>query len=118
MRAVLGFLVGRPLGVLIGTLYFLWLTLLNVGKRRQRIKIATWCLGARGLRVSAITFGHRVFCRTTTPWTDLVEHEHVHVRQYERYGWVGFLQRYGEQVVRYGYMAAPFEVAARGWRDA
>lgn len=52
----------------------------------------------------------------------LRQHEYVHMRQFRRYGWFGFVVRYLAQCFRYGYANAPFEVEAREtarlWREA
>ncbi len=42
-----------------------------------------------------------------------VAHELQHVRQYERYGFVGFLLRYGYYSLRFGYFNNPLEIEAR-----
>ncbi|TGE20389.1 hypothetical protein E5K00_20535 [Hymenobacter aquaticus] len=49
-----------------------------------------------------------------------VAHEMEHVRQFEQYGYFGFLWRYLVGWARHGYYNIPFEVAAReaGERDA
>lgn len=124
IRSVIGVLVGAPLGILFGTLYYLWLRLLNIGKAKRLMfpvvvwleRDTTWILNARGLKPSAITFGHTIFSRTREVWEDLREHEHTHVRQYEKRGWIGFLARYGYEMVKYGRRNAPLEVEARQWR--
>ena len=116
MRWFLAITLGRPLGVILGSAYAGYLYLLNSIRRDPRIILAgitpvRWYCRASGLSggVSAITFGRRVYCRTPTPWSDLIRHEHVHVAQYKRLGWVGFLARYGYEVARYGYRNAPLE---------
>jgi hypothetical protein len=40
-------------------------------------------------------------------------HEEVHMDQYERHGWLGFVTRYVLYSIRYGYRNNPFEIEAR-----
>lgn len=42
-----------------------------------------------------------------------VKHERCHVRQYKKYGFVGFLVRYLWESIRHGYYNNRFEVEAR-----
>ena len=43
-----------------------------------------------------------------------LNHELAHVAQYQRYGILNFLIRYGWYSLRYGYYNNPFEIEARG----
>ena len=59
-------------------------------ERRRVIDGVLWCEGAAwprrlGWHYRAITFGHVVLCVDTVD-PDLIAHELVHVRQYERWG--------------------------------
>lgn len=111
---------GRPLGVLLGTLYYCYLRLRNVGRvpvvLRSGGVTSRWYRRARGLPrgIAAITFGPRVFTNRRfiiESW--LLLHETQHVRQYASLGWCGFLARYGQEIVLYGYDNAPLEWEAR-----
>jgi hypothetical protein len=42
----------------------------------------------------------------------LIKHEMCHVRQWERYGKIGFLSRYIYEFIKYGYKASPLELEA------
>lgn len=65
-------------------------------------------------RFVAMTLGHTIHVRSESPLSaSTMRHELVHVRQFERYGFVGFLVRYLWQCARYGYRNAPLEVEAR-----
>jgi hypothetical protein len=44
---------------------------------------------------------------------NLCQHEFVHMRQFRRHGWLGFVIRYFWQCLRHGYTNNPFEVEAR-----
>jgi len=43
----------------------------------------------------------------------LKNHEEVHMEQYERYTWLGFIVLYLLYTIRYGYYNNPLEVEAR-----
>lgn len=112
--------LGLVLGPVVGSLVYIYLRLLNAGRRaaildHETARPVRWLVNARGLRRGVtITFGHRVYSNSRNPFAiALIRHELEHVRQYERHGWFGFLARYGMQLALYGYMDAPFEVDAR-----
>lgn len=93
--------------------------------RRRVVDGVLVCEGAGwprklGWRYTAITFGHVVL--STAPVTeDLMEHETVHVAQYERWG-IFLLPAYAAASLwalirgRRAYQDNPFERAARGER--
>ncbi len=80
---------------------------------------ASWALcrmlGGRG--AAAMTLGHTILGQTPSMLRDARDHEHVHVRQYERWG-PFFLPAYlGSSLVlwlrgRDGYRDNPFEIEA------
>jgi hypothetical protein len=93
--------------------------------RRSITRGMLLCEGARwprrlGWRFSAITFGH-VVLSTVEADADLMRHEEVHVRQYERWG-VFLLPAYLVASLwvrlrgRRAYWDNPFEKAARSAR--
>lgn len=73
----------------------------------------------------ATTLGSTVFVRRGKELSPRLErHEYEHVRQFARYGWLGFFRRYLGAYLRwrlrgYGHLAAyrriPFEIEAE-WR--
>ena len=72
---------------------------------------------------SGMTLGSLILMRRSRlDDKQLLAHELVHVEQYQRYGWIGFLARYLSAYVaglvrlrshRQAYEAIPFEVEAR-----
>ena len=74
---------------------------------------------------SAITIGPVISVRATAATNDrLLRHELVHVEQWRRYGWVGFLARYLGAYARWrllghrhwdAYRRIPLEIEAE-WR--
>jgi hypothetical protein len=63
-------------------------------------------------RFIAMTLGRTIHVRGTHLPVWVLRHELAHVRQWERYGRVGFLARYLWQCARYGYANAPLELEA------
>lgn len=95
--------------------------------RRRVVAGVLVCEGAEwprrlGWRYSAITFGHVILCVVDAS-PELLEHEMVHVRQYERWGPL-FIPAYAVAALwarlRGGsaYLNNTFEVAARGGRGS
>lgn len=87
-----------------------------------RIKENAWVarLAARKLntRNMAIVFGSTIYLHNASREEFLnnrrwFQHELCHVRQYQQYGWIGFLIRYVWESVRRGYRNNRFEVEAR-----
>lgn len=82
---------------------------------RARLYVQAWYFGwvwwLTGM--SGITLGRYCFFQDR-PALDLVAHELVHVRQYRRYGVLGFLVRYVWQWIQYGghHDAMPLEQEA------
>jgi len=64
-------------------------------------------------RFVAITLGRHVFTPLTTLPPHILRHEAVHVRQWERHGYIPFLFRYLWFHFRCGYEHNPFEIDAR-----
>lgn len=94
---------------------------------RRVVRGVLLCEGARwprklGWRYRAITFGHVVLCVDQADEA-LLDHELVHVRQYERWG-PFFIPAYLVASLRAkarggrAYTDNPFEVAARSTEDA
>ena len=65
-------------------------------------------------RFNGITIGRHVFYRSATPPEWLVKHEAVHVEQFKRYGFFGFIFRYCYGYFKNGcdYRKIPLEVEA------
>jgi hypothetical protein len=74
----------------------------------------SWVLKILPSWVGAITFGRHVFYRDAEPPEWLVKHEAVHVEQFKRYGFFGFLFRYCYGYFENGcdYRKIPLEVEA------
>ena len=70
-------------------------------------------------KFTAITFGRYVFIRSKRWELDdnkrirLLAHEEAHVRQYKKYGFIGFITRYLWYSIKYGYKNNPLEIEAR-----
>ena len=77
-----------------------------------RIVYASWVMGFVPKRFVAMTLGRTIHVRGTHLPVWVMRHELAHVRQWERYGKVGFLARYLWQCARYGYANAPLELEA------
>ncbi len=72
--------------------------------------------GLLGPGMIGLTLGHGIYIMTGFVTARLVSHECRHVYQYERAGSIAeFLPQYLDQVLRFGYRDAPFEVDARNW---
>jgi len=124
MRRLYGYL-GIALGPILGTAYFLLLKLRNGGRQLEQVRMlppggkelvdviiirkAKWLPAD----ASAITFGKRVYTKALLPSTGLIAHELVHVEQYKRWGWFGFLSRYGADMGLHGYDGSWIEEEAR-----
>lgn len=67
----------------------------------------------------AITFGKHIFIRFTrfelsnSVRIRLLAHEEAHVKQYKRYGFIGFIIRYLWYSIRYSYKNNPLEIEAK-----
>lgn len=87
-----------------------------------RIKENAWVarLAARKLKTRnmAIVFGSTIYLHNASREEFMnnsrwFKHELCHVRQYQQYGFIGFLIRYGWESIRNGYRNNRFEVEAR-----
>lgn len=63
-------------------------------------------------KFNGLCLGPLVFVKDITD-DKVIRHEATHSQQWRDYYYVGFVIIYLYQVLRYGYKAAPFEVAAR-----
>lgn len=90
--------------------------------QRIRIRERSWLarIAASKLRSSgaALVWGrtvhlHRITAIQFLSNQRLLLHELCHVRQYQRYGFIGFLARYLWLSIRHGYYNNPLEVEAR-----
>lgn len=124
MRKLWGY-VGAVLGPIIGTAYYLALRARNGGRKLEMtfvvppggsdkvplilVRKAKWLPAS----AAAITFGKRVYTKALLPSGSLVAHELVHVEQYRRWGWIGFLARYGCDIALHGYAGSWIEDEAR-----
>jgi hypothetical protein len=61
--------------------------------------------------IAAITLGRLIFFFDdfNTKQEDILIHELVHVRQYKKYTWIGFLLKYFYEWLYKGYMMVSFE---------
>lgn len=87
----------------------------SVRERSFPARIAAYNLKARKV---AIVFGSTIHLHGTTVSeflanTAWVKHELCHIRQYKRYGFIGFITRYLIESLRFGYYNNRFEVEAR-----
>lgn len=64
-------------------------------------------------RYVAITLASHVLTREEALDERILRHEQVHVEQWSRHGFFGFLGRYLWFHLKYGYADNPFEVEAR-----
>lgn len=70
--------------------------------------------GLLGPGVIGMTLGHGIYIRKDHDSPRLLSHECRHVFQYEQAGSINaFLRRYLEQIARFGYASAPYELDAR-----
>jgi hypothetical protein len=70
--------------------------------------------GLLGPGVIGLTLGHGIYIRKGHDSPRLLAHECRHVHQYEQAGSIAaFLPRYLEQIARFGYANAPYELDAR-----
>lgn len=70
--------------------------------------------GLLGPSVIGLTLGHGIYLRRGHESPRLLSHECRHVQQYEQAGSIAaFLLRYLEQIARFGYANAPYEIDAR-----
>ena len=61
-----------------------------------------------------LTLGHSIYICNGHNSPRLLSHECRHVQQYEQAGSIAaYLPKYLEQIARYGYFDAPYEVDAR-----
>jgi hypothetical protein len=111
-------MLGSVLGVVLGTLNFAFLSLVNVGKKRRTIGCARYIFTARGLpkHAHAVTYGSSIFVRDSFDVVDVhvLMHELIHVEQFRRWGWFGMLSRYGADIMQNGYADSYIEQEARG----
>jgi hypothetical protein len=86
------------------------------------VKENSWIarIAACNLKVNkvAIVFGHTIHLHNSTEQQFVqnkrwLKHELCHVKQYERYGFAGFIMRYLWESLRKGYRNNRFEVEAR-----
>ena len=78
-------------------------------------RIAAWKLKAKQV---AIVIGNTIHLHNTSteellnnkPW---LKHELEHIRQYKKYGLIGFIVSYLVESIKKGYYNNKFEVAAR-----
>ena len=87
-----------------------------------RIKESSWVARIAAVKMKAskvaIVFGSTIHLHNTTRSEFLndqawVNHELMHVDQYKRYGFVGFISRYLVEWFRKGYYNNKYEVEAR-----
>jgi hypothetical protein len=78
------------------------------------LRAAALELGLLGPTMAGLTLGHAIFIREGHVSARLLSHELRHVAQYEAAGSIeAFLPVYLEQILDFGYEAAPYEVDAR-----
>lgn len=77
---------------------------------RNRIARVFKCMQPR--RVVALTLGRHVFVAADRIPVTTLAHELVHVEQYQRHGFFGFLWRYFRQALKHSYRDIPLEVEA------
>jgi len=83
--------------------------------RDPALRSAALASGLLGGGTVGLTLGHSVFIRRGHETTRVLSHELRHVYQYEQAGSIaGFLPGYLQQIVEFGYAAAPLEQDARG----
>ncbi len=81
---------------------------------RADLRAAALQTGVLGPNMVGLTLGYSVFICQGHVSTRLLSHECRHVYQYECAGSIAaFLPVYLQQVVQFGYTAAPYEVDAR-----
>lgn len=78
-----------------------------------KLRESHWSLRFFPEWVDAWVLGEYIFFRYSSPAPALLLHELAHVKQYRRYGVIGFLARYIWWSIRYGYKNNPLEVEAR-----
>jgi len=62
-----------------------------------------------------ITFGKHVFLSDKGyDNKELLAHETIHIEQYRRYGFLGFIGKYIAETIKYGYKGNTLEREARG----
>ena len=90
--------------------------------RTWHIREHSWLARLAALKLGAvrvaIVFGHTIHLHNTTKEDFLsdqrwLKHELCHIRQYERYGFIGFIARYLYESARHGYYHNKFEIEAR-----
>ena len=70
--------------------------------------------GLLGPDMAGLTLGHGIYIRRGCLTALLLSHECRHVHQYEQAGSIAaFLPVYLQQIVRFGYFDAPYEVDGR-----
>lgn len=79
---------------------------------RYRVKTYHWLPKWTPWHEDAITIGRTIYCLTDCP-PDLHAHEFLHIRQWQEYGYLGFLARYLWDSLRHGYWLNRFEMEAR-----
>jgi hypothetical protein len=91
-------------------------------KIKVRIREGAWIARIAARRLSygrvAIVVGRTIYLHNATAADFLSSrrwmiHELVHVEQYSRYGWMGFLIRYLTEYAKNGYWNNKYEVEAR-----
>ncbi len=76
--------------------------------------IIVWLAGRLTKGTQAVTIGKWIFIWPPECVEDdmLIQHEHVHLKQWKRLGWFLFPIVYVWQFVRYGYASMPIEKEA------
>jgi hypothetical protein len=78
------------------------------------LKAAALQAGLLGPEMTGFTLGHSILICNGHLSRRLLSHECRHVHQYERAGSIaGFIQKYLESIVEFGYSNSPFEQDAR-----
>ena len=66
-----------------------------------------------GPALAGVTVGHAIILSSgRAKDRDVLLHECAHVAQYERFGLLGFLEKYFSEIATFGYEAAPLELEA------
>ncbi len=78
------------------------------------LKQAAFETGLLGSGLVGLTFGYGIYLLEGNDCPQLISHECRHVYQYEQAGSVSkFLLKYLQEIVRFGYYNAPYEIDAR-----
>lgn len=93
---------------------------LRIKENSWLARIAVWKLNTHSV---AMVLGSTIYLYNVTKEEFLadeewVRHECCHIRQFKRYGFLGFLLRYLWESIRHGYYNNRFEVEARNAETA